>query len=94
MKVERSCSESESSFFPTHLAFSINQCLPWVNGQVVICKAESNHAAGMGAACGPSLPMLARVPIQWEGTSTGRLKGMVFLKKVENGSSCMVGESH
>lgn len=59
MKVERSCSESESSFFPTHLTFSINQCLPWVNGQVVICKAESNHAAGMGAACGPPLPRLA-----------------------------------
>ena len=48
MKVERSYSESESSFFPNHLAFSINQRLPWVNRQVVICKAESNHAVDTG----------------------------------------------
>lgn len=53
----------ESSFFSTHLAFSINQRLPWVNGQVVICKAESNHATDTGAACGPHLPMLTRAPV-------------------------------
>lgn len=62
MKVERSYDESESSFFSTHLAFSINQRSPWVNGQVVICKAESNQAVDMSAACCPPRPVLARVP--------------------------------
>lgn len=40
--------EREPSFFSTHVTFSMNQCSPWANGQVVICRAESNHAAGMG----------------------------------------------
>ena len=69
MKVERSYDESESSFFPTHLALSINQHLPWVNGQVVICKAESGRAADMGVACLPPLPMLVwlhSLEMHWE----------------------------
>jgi len=49
VKVGRSHNESRPSFLPTHLAFSINQPLPWVNGQVVICKAESSHAVNTGA---------------------------------------------
>lgn len=31
-------------------------------------------------------------PIQGKCTSTGGLVGMVFLRKGENGSSCMVGD--
>lgn len=64
-----------------------------MNGQVGICKAESNNASDMGAACGLPLHTLARVPIQtWKCTSSGRLVAMVFLRKEENGNSCMVGD--